>query len=91
MTGKNPIQQLIEPDEAMKLFHYACIGEMHITKDLHDAYRTQRGRDNDSLWDMLSLLTFVYDTGRVRGIREERAKKAPERRNHKAFHCAMEG
>lgn len=89
MTGKNPIRQFIEPDEAMKLFHYACIEEMHIVKDLHDTYRTQRGRGNDSLWDMLSLLTFVYDTGRVQGIREERAKKAPERRVTEAFHCAM--
>ena len=87
MTVKNPIRQLIEPDEAMKLFHYA--EEMHIVKDLHDTYRTQRGRGSDDIWDMLSLLTFAYDTGRVQGIREERAKKAPERRVTEAFHCAM--
>lgn len=49
--------------------------EMHIAKDLHDFYRTQKGRYSDSLWDMMSLLSFVYDTGRVQGMREERAKR----------------
>lgn len=54
MTGKVPIQQLITPAEAMELFRYAGIQEMHIAKDLHD---------------------FYYDTGRVQGMREERAKR----------------
>jgi hypothetical protein len=75
MTGEAPIQQLIAPAEAMELFRYAGIQEMYIAKDLHDFYRAQRGRDSDSLWDMLSLLSFVYDTGRVQGVREERAKR----------------
>ena len=48
---------------------------MYIAKDLHDFYRAQKGRDSDSLWDMMSLLSFVYDTGRVQGMREERAKR----------------
>ena len=75
MTGKAPIQQLIAPAEAMELFKYAGIREMHIAKDLRDFYRAQRGGDSDSLWDMMSLLSFIYDTGRVQGMREERAKR----------------
>lgn len=75
MTGKVPIQQLITPAEAMELSRYAGIQEMHKAKDLHDFYRTQKGRYSDSLWDMMSLLSFVYDTGRVQGMREERAKR----------------
>lgn len=75
MTRKVPIQQLITPAEAMELFRYAGIQEMHIAKDLHDFYRTQKGSSSDSLWDMMSLLSFVYDTGRVQGMREERAKR----------------
>lgn len=75
MIGKAPLQQFIEPAEAMSLFHYAGCQEMRIAKDLHDIYREQRGRDSNSLLDMMSLLSFVYDTGRVQGIREERAKR----------------
>lgn len=75
MTGKAPIQQLIAPAEAMELFKYASVWEMHIAKDLYDVYRAKRERNSDSLWDMMSLLSFIYDTGRVQGMREERAKR----------------
>lgn len=75
MTVKASIQRLIAPAEAMELFSYAGIQEMHIAKDLYDFYRAQKGRHSDSLWDMMRLLSFIYDTGRVQGIREERAKR----------------
>lgn len=75
MTGKAPIQPLIAPAEAIELFKYASIREMYIAKDLYDFYRAQRGRDSDILWDTMSLLSFIYDTGRVQGMREERAKR----------------
>lgn len=75
MTGKAPIQQLIAPAEAMELFKYAGVWEMYIAKDLYDFYRAKRERNSDSLWDMMSLLSFIYDTGRVQGMREERAKR----------------
>lgn len=75
MTGKATIQQLITPAEAMELFKHAGVCEMYIAKDLHDFYRAQRGKHSDSLWDMISLLSFIYDTGRVQGMREERAKR----------------
>lgn len=75
MTGKAPIQQLVAPDEAMELFKYAGIREMYIAKDLYDFYRAQKGRDSDSLWDTMSLLSFIYVTGRIQGMREERAKR----------------
>lgn len=75
MTGKAPIQQLIAPAEAIELFKYAGIREMYIAKDLYDFYRAKRERNSDSLWDMMSLLSFIYDTGRVQGMREERAKR----------------
>lgn len=62
-------------ERVMSLFRYAGCQEMHIAKDLHDIYREQRGKNGDRLWDMMSLLSFIYDTGRVQGIREERAKR----------------
>lgn len=32
-------------------------------------------RLTDGLWDIMSLLSFVYDTARIQGIREERARR----------------
>ena len=75
MRGKTRIQQLITPTEAMRLYSHACVQELFIAKDLYDFYRAQRGRDSDNLMDVLCLLSFLYDTGRVQGIREERTKR----------------
>lgn len=49
--------------------------EMYRAKALYDTYREAKGTDTDSLWDIMSLLSFVYDTARIQGIREERAKR----------------
>ena len=34
------------------------------------------------LWDAMKLLSFIYGTGRIQGMREERARRK-ERSNHK--------
>lgn len=75
MTGKTLPAQNITPAEALELFKYAHTEEMHRSKALYDAYREARGTDAERLWDLMSVLSFVYDTGRVQGIREERAKR----------------
>lgn len=82
MTGKIPFIQLIEPAEAMEMFKYASVQEMETAIKLRNFYRMKRGRDNDNLWDAASLLSFVYGTGRIQGMREERARRK-ERSNHK--------
>lgn len=80
MTGKNLPQMRINPDEAIKLFEFASMEEMHRAKDLFEMYKKEKGLRNAVLWELLdtwdvvSLLSFVYDTGRVQGIREVRAK-----------------
>lgn len=80
MTGYKPTLERITPEEAMNLFAYASTEEIHRAKALYDVYRESKGVRNAPLWDMLdlwdlmSLLSFVYDTGRVQGIRQERAK-----------------
>lgn len=74
MTGHG-FPELITPDEAIKLFDYAGIQEIYIARNLYVCYREHKGRDDDRLMDMLSLLAFIYDSGRVQGIREERLKK----------------
>lgn len=80
MTGKTMPSVRINPEEAIALFKYATIEEMHRVKDLFDEFKKARELRNAplweslDLWDVLSLLSFVYDTGRVQGIREERGK-----------------
>ena len=82
MTGKNATTERITPEEAIALFEYASTEEMYRAKALYDMYRQQKEVRNAPLWDMLdlwdlvSILSFVYDTGRVQGMREERAKRA---------------
>lgn len=89
MTGCKPTQERIAPEEAMKLFAYASVEEIHRAKALYDTYRETKDVSNPELWDLLdlwdlmSLLSFVYDTGRVQGIRQERAKSIESKRNEK--------
>lgn len=72
---------MIEPQEAIALFAHAKIEEMQRAKELYETYRDAKEMrykplwDTLDLWDIMSLLSFVYDTGRVQGIREERAKR----------------
>lgn len=75
MNGKHLPPLRIEPQEAIALFTHAKTEEMYRVKDLYTAYREAKGTDTDSLWDIMSLLSFVYDTARIQGIREERARR----------------
>lgn len=75
MNGKHLPPLRIEPQEAIALFAHAKVEEMYRVKDLYTAYREAKGTDTDSLWDIMSLLSFVYDTARIQGIREERARR----------------
>ena len=81
MTGCKPTQERITPEEAMKLFDFASVEEIYTAKALYDTYRENKEVSDPviwdllELWDLMSLLAFVYDTGRVQGIRQERAKR----------------
>ena len=75
MNGKALPQQRITPQEAYSLFQqYGKTEEMYRVKELYEYYRDNHKPDNDLQWAFLRLLSFVYDTGRVQGIREERAR-----------------
>ena len=82
MRGSQEIKQRITPAEAMQLFEFARTEEMYIAGELYQEYRTANEMRESPVWDILdtwdtlALLAFVYDTGRVQGIREERAKRA---------------
>ena len=80
MIGKTLPQMRIGPEEAISLFKYASTEEMYRVMDLFEIYKREKGMRDAVLWDLLdtwdvmSLLAFVYDTGRVQGMREARAK-----------------
>ncbi len=75
MTGYTIPPLMIAPGEAIALFEHAKLTEMYRAKDLYDAYIESGNQSSGTLWELISLLSFIYDTGRVQGIREERAKK----------------
>lgn len=81
MNGVKLPPVMIEPEEAIKLFRHAKTEEMYRAKELYEAYIEAKEMTCKPLWDLLdkwdlmSVLSFVYDTGRVQGIREERARR----------------
>lgn len=75
MNGKHLPPVLIEPQESLALSDYIKIEEINRVKLLYVAYRATKGVHKDTLWDFFKVLSFMYDTGRIQGIREERAKK----------------
>lgn len=75
MVGKLEITKRVTPGEALEIFKNSTLEELYIAMDLYQAFKQSREWDNDHLWDLLSLVSFAYMTGRVQGIREERAKK----------------
>lgn len=75
MTGKESIKPLITPAEAFELSEHIKLSEMMIAIELYDFYRLHRATSHESYWDLACVLSFVYDTGRVQGIREERTRR----------------
>lgn len=80
MIGKYTPPELITPEEALAIFKYGTLSEMYRAKALYDIYRRNFEPDTDKLWGFIRLLSFVYDTARIQGIREERAKRSQYRK-----------
>lgn len=78
MNGKYSPPQKINPEEAIELFQYAKTEEMFRCMELYQSYKTARANRFDALidiadkWELMSLLSFIYDTARIQGIREAR-------------------
>ena len=69
---------LITPEEALSLLRFSTISSIYRAKDLRKAYEVNQEKHTEgSRWDTMCLLAFIYDVGRIQGIREER-----ERRKH---------
>ena len=81
MRGKQEPPELINPTEALKLFRYSGLDELNTSVHLYEAYYKTEYRSG---FDFTQFLSFVYDTGRVQGIREERRKKRLSRKKSEA-------
>ena len=76
MTGMKSIEQpLITVAEALELSEHIKLSEMCIAMELFDALEKKHGSSKYSLWNSACSVAFVYDAGRVQGIREERARR----------------
>ena len=82
MRGKNAIKPRITPAEATRLFKFSGCDEIVIADELLNQYNANAAdveriepKNSADKWRFLELLSFVYDTGRVQGIREERARR----------------
>lgn len=76
MTGMKSIEQpLITVAEALELSEHIKLSETCIAMELFDAFEDKHGSAEYSLWNLACSVTFVYDAGRVQGIREERARR----------------
>lgn len=76
MIDKLEVERLVSPAEAIVLFAERTVEDMEIVKELADAYATKPNKSNNLAWEKMSLLAFIWNAGRVQGIREERKKKA---------------
>lgn len=75
MEGWNLPAERISPQEAVLLFRFARTDLFSRVQSLVTAYYARFGschRDPD--WDAYKLLSFIYGTGRIQGMREERAR-----------------
>lgn len=75
MMGKNTFTELITPSEAKGLMKHATLHEAVVTMLLCEEYYSRPFSELSVDWEFLQFLSFLYDTGRIQGIREERQKQ----------------
>lgn len=76
MTGMKSIEQpLITVAEALELSEHIKLSETCIAMELFDAFEKKHGSASLSHWNLACAVAFVYDAGRVQGIREERVRR----------------
>lgn len=66
----------LTPKEAAELLNFTTTDIFEHVKSLYDYYSKNCANSGDSLWEYISILALMYNSGRVDGIREERARKA---------------
>ena len=72
MTSSKNLE-LITPEDSLAIFRYSTARSIHIANALYKVY--EANHELYTQFDTMRLLSFIYDTGRIQGIREERAKR----------------
>lgn len=67
--------ELMNNKEAVRLFEYATLGDLLRAKELYRSWREINKNEQDLNYVFVSALGFIYNTGRLQGIKDERAKK----------------
>ncbi len=76
MTGMKSIEQkLITTTEALELSEHIKLTETYIATELFSAFEKKYGSASLSRWNLACAVAFIYDAGRVQGIREERVRR----------------
>lgn len=78
MIGRVLEKRLVPPKATLMLYRkQATIGEMLYAKELMDLYmrREYRYYPAGEGWEYAKALGFLFEAGRIQGIREERLRK----------------
>lgn len=76
MLGKTTPPELITPAEAINLQPFSLGSSLVRATNLYSTYEKRKGYiGEEDIFEFMCALAFVYDTGRIQGIREERARK----------------
>ena len=78
MSRMKPTAERMTADEALFLSRDVSVEELNYCYELYPLYwnnRQQFGGHGDRLWELMCLLAFFYHTGRIQGIRNERARR----------------
>ncbi len=66
-------EKLFTDEEALELSKYTITADdLYISADLWQSYIKNHEFSNDTRWEQIKMLSFLYCTGKLQGIREER-------------------
>jgi len=91
MIGKNGmINELIDISEGIRISRKAgTSGDICRASEIYKAY-VEAYKSDDTLFTHLCALSAVYITGRIQGIREERAKKQTDKTVNPCAKCGTQ-
>ena len=78
MSRMKPTVERMTVEEALFLGKNVSAGELDYCYRLYPAYynaRQELGCCGDRQWEFMCLISFFYHSGRIQGIRDERARR----------------